>query len=494
MTPEDLMMFLQNAGGGTVSTSASASTPQPPPVAPSADLSGLTQPTGGQVPQLAPPQPPQQRQRIQGIKGYLSNFLYGVGESLKESAGLETDVQRQQREYQNDLNQRKFSLEQANTQAAINQHLATVQGVQLQNQLTQNRLNAIKNLSGTSNDSFAQLGQLSPEEQAMKSSAYSEALMKGDMEPIFSAVKSIAQQRALFGRTTRGEVTVTPEMALQHPELKPFIGRLVSVSNIASLKRGEAAFAPTVSDTTQTIELADGTLVQVPKTTTTQKVTPGGTAPNPTSPSAPSPKKPVNISNRGGVRTLVDINGNPLRGKSSNQMVVGTDSQGRQIAGTPQEMTAAGVSNFVKLDSGEAAKVNTARQLTGPQGLFDLVGQDLSQFKPGELEGLAPRWKEFMAGTVGTGDSRYVALRTHLGLLSTALMQAHVGSRGGERIMEHFQGLADGGKMSRETLQSAINAEKVYVDEKAMRPTVAQPANNNMPPTGARIRDYTSFK
>lgn len=478
-----------NAGGNQMQpinappSGVAFSNPQPPPV-PQANQSA---------------QPTQQQQRISGVKGYLSNFLYGVGEAMKAHAGLETDAQRQQREYNNQLNQQKMSMEQQNTQAAITQHLATVQQTQLQNQLIQNRLNAIKQLSSTGNDAFAQLGQLSPEEQALKSSAYSEAVMKGDMEPIFNAVKSIAQQRAIFGRTTRGEVTVTPDMADQHPELKPFIGKLVSVSNVASLKRSEAPFAPTVSNTTQTIELSDGTIVQVPKTTTTQKITPGGTGPSGTPTPAipgviPTPGKPVSLSTRGGVKTLVDANGNPLRGKGSAQMMVGTDAQGRQIAGTPQEMTAAGATNFTKLDSGEAAKVNTARQMTSPGGLFDLINKDFSQFKPGELEGLAPRWNEFLAGTYGTADPRYVALRTHLtGLLSTALMQAHVGARGGERIMEHFQDLANAGKMSLPTMKAAVEAERQYVEEKAMRPTAAAP-QGNFPPAGAKIRDYTSFK
>lgn len=154
MNPDDLMMFLQNAAGSTGSTQVQPigapnagrnqmqpinaapsgvafNSPQPPPVPQSQDLTALAQPTGGQVPQLGAPQAPQQQQqRIQGVKGYLSNFLYGVGEAMKAHAGLETDAQRQQREYNNDLNQRKFSLEQANTQAAITQHLAAVQQMQ----------------------------------------------------------------------------------------------------------------------------------------------------------------------------------------------------------------------------------------------------------------------------------------------------------------------------------------------------------------------------
>ena len=149
----------------------------------------------------------------------------------------------------------------------------------------------------------------------------------------------------------------------------------------------------------------------------------------------------------------------------------GTDSDGNQVAGTQPELQAANVKNYVKLGQAEADKVNTARQLTSPSGLFALANRDLAQFKPGELEGLAPRWNEFLSGTVGAADPRYVALRTHVnGLLSTALMQAHVGARGSGQMMEHFQDIANAGKMSAPTLQAALNAEREYVAEKAMRP------------------------
>jgi hypothetical protein len=114
--------------------------------------------------------------------------------------------------------------------------------------------------------------------------------------------------------------------------------------------------------------------------------------------------------------------------------------------------------------------------MTSPGGLFDLANKDLAKFKPGELEALAPRWNEFLAGTVGTDDPRYVALRTHVnGLLGTALMQAH-GVRG-KTMAEHFQNIADAGKMSQSTLQAALDAEKQYVNEKAMR--VPAPASQN---------------
>lgn len=151
-------------------------------------------------------------------------------------------------------------------------------------------------------------------------------------------------------------------------------------------------------------------------------------------------------------------------------LATGTDTKGNEMAGTAAELKAAGVGNITKLPAADASKVSIARQLTSPTGLFSNVEKDLAAFKPEELSALAARWNEFQTGTLGSGDPRFAALRTDSGLLSTALMQAHVGSRGGEQMMEHFANLANAGKMNGEILKSAFATERRYVEEKAMRP------------------------
>jgi len=75
-----------------------------------------------------------------------------------------------------------------------------------------------------------------------------------------------------------------------------------------------------------------------------------------------------------------------------------------------------------------------------------------------------------MTGTVGAGDPLYTKLRTDTQLLSTAIMQAHVGSRGSESMLEHFKGLANAGKMDAPTLTAALQAEFHYVKGKALLP------------------------
>jgi hypothetical protein len=154
-------------------------------------------------------------------------------------------------------------------------------------------------------------------------------------------------------------------------------------------------------------------------------------------------------------------------------MSFATSPDGRQIAGSAAELQAAGIDpkNIVKLPGTEAQKVVVARQLIGPRkGLFDLVNKDIDDLsKQGKLGVVASRFGEFMAGKVGN-EPDFQALRTHMGLLSTALMQAHVGARGSKDMLEHFKELANYSISNEPTLRKALQSEWEYVNEKAMLP------------------------
>lgn len=217
---------------------------------------------------------------------------------------------------------------------------------------------------------------------------------------------------------------------------------------------------------------ADGNIIALPKTTVSGPNLPGRSA----------PQAGQNAPARGASGPRIVAKGNVPN------LMVGSMPDGTQIAGTFSDLQKAGASSISKLPANLAQQTVIARQLIAPSGLFALAEKDLSKFKPGELEALAPRWNEFLAGKVGAGDPRYVALRTHVnGLLSTALMQAHVGSRGGENMMEHFEDIANAGKMNQQTLRAALQAERDYVTEKAMFPPKAQsglPSPNQTSGTG----------
>lgn len=80
----------------------------------------------------------------------------------------------------------------------------------------------------------------------------------------------------------------------------------------------------------------------------------------------------------------------------------------------------------------------------------------------GELGPGAGRWSEFWAGKVGSANPAYTALRTDVGLLRTALMRMHMGSRGSTQMMEYFKGLIDQGKQDPENLKAALTEIRDY--------------------------------
>jgi hypothetical protein len=162
------------------------------------------------------------------------------------------------------------------------------------------------------------------------------------------------------------------------------------------------------------------------------------------------------------------------KNKVSGQMFVGTDKTGNQIAGTADDLNAAGATGVTKLDADTGKKVVTARQLTSPEGLFAQIRQDMDALDAkGKLGSSASaRLHDALLQKAGS-DPDYAPLFVHTHLLSTALMQAHVGSRGSGDMMEEFKKLADAGKMNSSTLRSALGAEYNYVHEKAMLPKKA---------------------
>jgi hypothetical protein len=102
-----------------------------------------------------------------------------------------------------------------------------------------------------------------------------------------------------------------------------------------------------------------------------------------------------------------------------------------------------------------------------------------------------------MAGKWGAGDPEYAALRAKMGLSTTLLMQAHVGSRGGSALLEHFEDLANAGKMDGQTLKSAMNSEINYVQDKAMDPAGAnyrKPSSSKLPDGGGKVIDKATAR
>jgi hypothetical protein len=107
-----------------------------------------------------------------------------------------------------------------------------------------------------------------------------------------------------------------------------------------------------------------------------------------------------------------------------------------------------------------------------------------------QLGPLASRWNEFTAGKVGLKNKGYTQLRTDAGLLQTALMNMHVGARGGGQMMEHFKTLIDTSIQDPDNLRAALGEIRDYASRvqgeggpKGVTAPTAPAA-----PSGAKIR------
>jgi hypothetical protein len=151
-------------------------------------------------------------------------------------------------------------------------------------------------------------------------------------------------------------------------------------------------------------------------------------------------------------------------------MLVGSMPDGSQVAGTVDDLQAAGATSITKLDADTAKKVIVSRQMIAPNGLFAAIYSDLQTLdKAGKLGVVATRWSNFMTKKVGSGPE-YSKLYADMGLFATALMQAHVGARASAEMLEHFKALADYRISDAATLRAALEVEYNYVTEKAMFP------------------------
>ena len=180
--------------------------------------------------------------------------------------------------------------------------------------------------------------------------------------------------------------------------------------------------------------------------------------------------------------------------EKGRQPVTGTDAEGHSVLVPASE--AKDLSNVMKADADIVNKSTAARHwLTladkpgsenGPSqnmGITQLIDK---LDKEGKLGAITSRWNDFLSGKIGAGDPDYTALRAKMGLSATKLMQAHVGSRGGAFMMEHFEDLANAKKMDAANLKAGFNSERDYMNDvamlpKSMRQQTAKPAGAGVP-------------
>ena len=170
----------------------------------------------------------------------------------------------------------------------------------------------------------------------------------------------------------------------------------------------------------------------------------------------------------------------PEKPEKPQDMVIGTVN-GRQVAGTPDELKAAGAKNYTKAGAAEAEKVNNARSLTnvfdsGDPDDLGLVQLASKLDKEGKLGPATTRFQDWLnhgntAANFDAGDPDVQRLFTKMGLATTGLMQVHVGARGSAQMLEHFEDLAKAKQMSPTAFRTALDVENRYVKMKAMLPS-----------------------
>jgi len=156
--------------------------------------------------------------------------------------------------------------------------------------------------------------------------------------------------------------------------------------------------------------------------------------------------------------------------------VTGEDPNGKQVMVPQSQAKELGLKNIGDADADTQNKTLAARHVVPLLFKNDPADPGVVQMidkldKAGKLGVVASRWNEFLSGTLGAGDPDYTALRTRLGLATTKLMQAHVGSRGGSYMLEHFEDLANAKKLNAENLRAGIDQELRYVNDLSMLPS-----------------------
>jgi hypothetical protein len=76
----------------------------------------------------------------------------------------------------------------------------------------------------------------------------------------------------------------------------------------------------------------------------------------------------------------------------------------------------------------------------------------------------AGRWNELWTTEAGTKNPAFAKFKTNTTLLSSKLMNMHVGSRGGQEMMQHFNELIGQAKQDPANLQSTLDAIIEYAD------------------------------
>lgn len=282
---------------------------------------------------------------------------------MKAHLGMETDAQQQQRLYTQGLQNQKFALDQQNIQSEIAQRAAGVR--QMQSAVTlPNGMQVPFALAKPYIDAWGK----------------QQAAATGKRFMIVPNVGMLDTQadggpKLVPGSSPQG-VQVTPDIAQQYNIPLQMIGKSIPLGQFAQLERGGAAWAGSVSNTTDHIEVDDPNnpgqkvIATFPKTTTSQKVaptnkgssvmptaTPQGPGQQPVQPTPQGAKTPpVSIGNNNGVKFLKGPDGQPLTKGGGDTVYAFDPASGQQVFTTRADAITKGYQTPTKVTVAQAGK------------------------------------------------------------------------------------------------------------------------------------------
>jgi hypothetical protein len=143
---------------------------------------------------------------------------------------------------------------------------------------------------------------------------------------------------------------------------------------------------------------------------------------------------------------------------------------------------------LAKLTSQTLAMAQGAKDIIPPmQSLIYQLEDPSMEAKLGPALG---RWNEFKAGRIGAGDPEYQQLRAFADLVTSGVLRAHFGARGGNSMYDKFKEQLDAGKMDAPTMIATLKAWKDFLNTAYVMPSLgvdmnAQTKKSNAPQAGA---------
>lgn len=423
-----------NAGqvtpGDTTATQPAQQQPQRMPM-PGAGLPNIIQLLAGVLkPQKAPPPQPGQapqrpNSRLDVFENFLGNFLNsfaaGMAQSGQRGAEGKGFAAAVQQPYQRGIQQQELGLEQQKVQAQTAEAQARVMAATAAPRFDPKTGSYIGNLTDTGYSQYLRGGQ----------AAQTTAESRTNVANITAANRLDVEKAKVMVQA--GQVSkIIPVTGPNGPAME-MLNKFGKSMGFVEGAIPPASLLPKTSSTIEYKQLDDGSIVALPKTTVTQPGI-GGTAKG-------------GGQGVGASVAVKDAQGNPLIGKGA-------------------------------VTSSTRTMVETAPKV------LDLVqrvkGQINDLEKSGQLGPGMSRWNEFWSGKVGTDNPQFRAMMTNTTLLSTLLMRMHMGARGGQQIMQHFDEMIGAGHQSAANMKATLDQIELYAtDVKGATPLPANYGKSN---------------